>query len=198
MRKSQTKKAKKRPALKKAGDRDEQPGVIDSRIKFCLLFCLGLAGFMWIFVSCEAWFSSFYLWPITWTAASLIDLFGVSVLVYEPQDLEGLCILEIGRFVFHVESQCSGISAFFIYLAALIAYPAKSGHKVRGALIGIPAFFAYGALRLVILGAIAITIPELLRFFHLYFMVILNLGFVMMLWGDWIRKIVEPIAEPAY
>ncbi|MEE2657242.1 MAG: hypothetical protein VX733_01980 [Candidatus Latescibacterota bacterium] len=198
MRKARITKAEKTRAPKKAGDWDGQPGVIDSRIKFCLLFCLGLAGLMWIFVSCEAWFGSYYLWPISWTAASLIDLFDVSVLVYAPPDQESLCILEIGRVVFHVEYQCSGISAFFIYLAALFAYPAKSGHKVRGALIGIPAFFAYGALRLVILGAIAITIPDLLRFFHLYFMVILNLGFVMMLWADWIRKIVEPIAEPAY
>ncbi|MEE2657335.1 MAG: hypothetical protein VX733_02445 [Candidatus Latescibacterota bacterium] len=191
-------KAEKTRALKKTGDRDGQPGVIDSRYKFCLLFCLGMAGLIWVFVSCEAWFSSFYLWPISWTAASLIELFGVSVLVYDPPGQESLCILEIGRFVFHVEYECSGISAFFIYLAALIAYPAKSGHKVRGALIGMLAFFAYGALRLAILGAIAITIPDLLRFFHLYFMVILNLGFVMMLWADWIRKIAEPIAEPAY
>ena len=112
MRKARIKKAEKTRALKKAGDRDGQPGVIDSRIKFCLLFCLSLAGLMWIFVSYEAWFSSFYLWPISWTAASLIDLFGVSVLVYDPPDQESLCILEVGRFVFHVENQCSGILAF--------------------------------------------------------------------------------------
>ena len=141
---------------------------------------------MWIFVSCEAWFSSFYLWPISWTAASLIDLFGVSVLVYDPPDQESLCILEIGRFVFHVENQCSGISAFFIYLAALIAYPAKSGHKVRGALIGIPAFFAYGALRLVVLGAIAITIPDLLRFFH---------ALVLMVWVGGRGSLLRSTAE---
>jgi len=77
---------------------------------------------------------------------------------------------------------------FFIFLAALGAYPASLGHKVYGALLSMPAFFAYGALRLVILGAIANSIPDLLRFFHLYFMVVLNLGFVMMLWITWIRR----------
>ena len=164
---------------------------IDVRVRFCLLFCLGLATLMGIFLQWKPWFSDLYLWPISWTAASLIDLFGATVAAYDPVDQHEFTVIEIGRFVFHVEHQCSGISAFFIYLAALVAYPADWEHKLRGALIGLPAFFAYGTLRLVILGGIALTIPDLLQFFHLYFMVILNLGFVMMLWTDWIRRVSE-------
>jgi len=164
---------------------------IDVRVRFCLLFCLGLATLMGIFLKWKPWFSDLYLWPISWTAASLIDLFGATVAAYDPVDQHEFTVIEIGRFVFHVEHQCSGISAFFIYLAALVAYPADWEHKIRGALIGLPAFFAYGTLRLVILGGIALTIPDLLQFFHLYFMVILNLGFVMMLWTDWIRRVSE-------
>jgi len=164
---------------------------IDVRVRFCLLFCLGLATLMGIFLQWKPWFSDLYLWPISWTAASLIDLFGATVAAYDPVDQHEFTVIEIGRFVFHVEHQCSGISAFFIYLAALVAYPADWEHKIRGALIGLPAFFAYGTLRLVILGGIALTIPDLLQFFHLYFMVILNLGFVMMLWTDWIRRVSE-------
>lgn len=164
---------------------------IDVRVRFCLLFCLGLATLMGIFLEYKSWFSDLYLWPISWTAASLIDLFGATVAAYDPIDQHEFTVIEIGRFVFHVEHQCSGISAFFIYLAALVAYPADWEHKLRGALIGLPAFFAYGTIRLVILGAIALTLPDLLQFFHLYFMVILNLGFVMMLWTDWIRRVSE-------
>jgi len=164
---------------------------IDVRVRFCLLFCLGLATLMGIFLQWKPWFSDLYLWPISWTAASLIDLFGATVAAYDPVDQHEFTVIEIGRFVFHVEHQCSGISAFFIYLAALVADPADWEHKIRGALIGLPAFFAYGTLRLVILGGIALTIPDLLQFFHLYFMVILNLGFVMMLWTDWIRRVSE-------
>lgn len=164
---------------------------MDIRVRFCLLFCLGLATLMGIFLQWKPWFSDLYLWPISWTAASLIDLFGATVAAYDPVDQHEFTVIEIGRFVFHVEHQCSGISAFFIYLAALVAYPADWEHKIRGALIGLPAFFAYGTLRLVILGGIALTIPDLLQFFHLYFMVILNLGFVMMLWTDWIRRVSE-------
>ena len=164
---------------------------IDVRVRFCLLFCLGLATLMGIFLQWKPWFSDLYLWPISWTAASLIDLFGATVAAYDPIDQHEFTVIEIGRFVFHVEHQCSGISAFFIYLAALVAYPADWEHKLRGALIGLPAFFAYGTIRLVILGAIALTLPDLLQFFHLYFMVILNLGFVMMLWTDWIRRVSE-------
>lgn len=164
---------------------------MDIRVRFCLLFCLGLATLMGIFLEYKSWFSDLYLWPISWTAASLIDLFGATVAAYDPIDQHEFTVIEIGRFVFHVEHQCSGISAFFIYLAALVAYPADWEHKLRGALIGLPAFFAYGTIRLVILGAIALTLPDLLQFFHLYFMVILNLGFVMMLWTDWIRRVSE-------
>ena len=164
---------------------------IDVRVRFCLLFCLGLATLMGIFLEYKSWFSDLYLWPISWTAASLIDLFGATVAAYDPIDQHEFTVIEIGRFVFHVEHQCSGISAFFIYLAALVAYPADWEHKLRGALIGLPAFFAYGTIRLVILGAIALTLPDLLQFFHLYFVVMLNLGFVMMLWTDWIRRVSE-------
>ena len=169
---------------------------MDIRLRFCLLFCLGLAALMGVFVNYKGWFSSLYLWPISWTAASLLDLFDVAVAVYDPPNQNDLCIVEIGSFVFHVEHQCSGISAFFIYLSALLAYPANCAHKIRGALISIPAFFAYGALRLFFLGTISIVIPDLLRFFHLYFMVILNLGFVMVLWSDWIRKTADPTKKP--
>lgn len=163
----------------------------DVRIRFCLFFVLFLGFLIFIFTQWTSVFSSLYLWPVSWTAATLIACFEVPVIAYMSFDYENLCIIEIDNFIFHVEHQCSGISAFFIYLAAIVAYPAEKAHKIRGILIGIPAFFIYGALRLVVLGLIAITIPDLLRFFHLYFMVILNLGFVIMLWADWIRKTEE-------
>lgn len=184
---------------KTSGSRSEADASsgMDVRLRFCLLFCLGLATLMGVFLQWKPWFSDLYLWPISWTAASLVDLFGATVSVYDPIDQHDFTVLEIGRFVFHVEHQCSGISAFFIYLAALVAYPADWGHKLRGALIGLPAFFAYGTIRLVILGGIALTIPDLLQFFHLYFMVILNLGFVMMLWTDWIRRVTEIAETPS-
>ena len=188
----------KRKTIRKPGEkpvstnRGSGSDGMDIRVRFCLLFCLGLATLMGIFLEYKSWFSDLYLWPISWTAASLIDLFGATVAAYDPIDQHEFTVIEIGRFVFHVEHQCSGISAFFIYLAALVAYPADWEHKLRGALIGLPAFFAYGTIRLVILGAIALTLPDLLQFFHLYFMVILNLGFVMMLWTDWIRRVSEP------
>ena len=171
--------------------------MLDSRVRFCVFFVVGLAGLMWIFNSCQSLFSELYLWPISWTAATLIDLAGVSVVLRQPLGQVDSCIIEIGRIIFHVEHQCSGISAFFIFLAALGAYPASLGHKVYGALLSMPAFFAYGALRLVVLGAIANSMPDLLRFFHLYFMVVLNLGFVMMLWITWIRKGKNSILLPA-
>ena len=96
-------------------------------------FVVGLAGLMWIFNSWQSLFSELYLWPISWTAATLIDLAGVSVVLRQPLGQTDSCIIEIGRIIFHVEHQCSGISAFFIFLAALGAYPASLGYKVYGA-----------------------------------------------------------------
>jgi exosortase/archaeosortase family protein len=160
----------------------------DSRVRFCVGFAVLLGGLMITFIGYTDFFSTYYLWPISWAAATVISALGIPVVAYGSLTQADLYILEIGRFVFHVEHQCSGISAFFIYLAAIVAYPAVAPHKLRGLLLSIPAFFMYGAIRLVVLGVIAIVIPDLLRFFHLYFMVILNIGFVMMLWTDWTRR----------
>lgn len=153
-----------------------------------MAFAVLLGALMWTFIRYTDFFSAYYLWPISWAAAKMISTLGIPVVAYGSLQQADLYILEIGRFVFHVEHQCSGISAFFIYFAALLAYPAVAPHKIRGLLLSIPAFFIYGAIRLVVLGVIAIILPDLLRFFHLYFMVILNIGFVMMLWTDWTRR----------
>jgi exosortase/archaeosortase family protein len=176
------------PAPQPAGQSLLWQWATDYRVRFCVAFTVLLGGLMWTFVGYTDFFSTYYLWPISWAAAKVISTLGIPVVAYGSLKQADLYILEIGRFAFHVEHQCSGISAFFIYFAAIAAYPAVVPHKVRGLLLSIPAFFIYGAIRLVVLGVIAIVIPDLLRFFHLYFMVILNIGFVMMLWTDWIRQ----------
>jgi exosortase/archaeosortase family protein len=159
------------------------------RVRFCLLFGVCMGVLMVLFLNNQAHFKTLYLWPITWMAGSIIGLWNPVVSTHNPLGNNDLSIIEIGRYIFHVKHECSGISAFFIYLAAVMAYPVGGKSKLLGVVVGMPAFFLYGVLRLVLLGAIALFTPELLRFFHLYYMVILNLGFVMLMWSKWVNSV---------
>lgn len=155
---------------------------------FAVLFitCLGLLSLGFSYG--ESALRRLYLYPVSLSAAALLDLLGVPTTLDTTSLAEGFCALVMEGVVFQVTHECAGIFALFIYLAAVFAYPAPMSHKVRGVLWGIPLFFAYAAGRLTLLGLIAQAIPAWLQFFHVYLLVILNLGFTMLLWATWIGR----------
>ena len=155
---------------------------------FAVLFvtCLGLLSLGFSYG--ESALRRLYLYPVSLSAAALLDLLGIQTTLDTASMAEGFCALVMEGVVFQVTQECAGIFALFIYLAAVCAYPASTSHKVRGALWGIPLFFAYATCRLALLGLIAQAIPAWLQFFHVYLLVILNMGFTMFLWATWVRR----------
>ena len=155
---------------------------------FCVVFvgCVGLLSLG--FSYWESALRLLYLYPVSLSAATLLDFFGVQTTLDTASLAEGFCALVMEDVVFHVTHECAGIFALFIYLAAVCAYPARASHKVRGVLFGIPLFFVYASCRLTLLGLIAQAMPTWLQFFHVYLLVILNLGFTMFLWATWVRR----------
>ena len=81
-----------------------------------------------------------------------------------------------------------GILAVYLYLTTILIYSTTWQAKIRGFLFGIPAFFAYGVIRVLGLGIIGHLMPSWVSFFHIYLMVLLNLGFLIYLWTFWVNR----------
>ena len=125
----------------------------------------------------------------------LLPLIGVStVLDAGPLDA-GYCVLSMEQVDFHVEHECTGLFALCIYLAAVAAYPVPVFRRLQGLLVGLPAFFAYSVLRLVILGGVAHLVPTWVQFSHLYLMVLMNLAFMLFLWSSWVNRVTAESQE---
>ena len=93
--------------------------------------------------------------------------------------------------VYRIIHECTGIFALLIFLSQVFAYPTFFYHKMQGVLLGLPSFYLYSALQLVILGVIAHFEPDLVELFHHYMMVLVNLGFLLFLWLNWIDQVVH-------
>jgi exosortase/archaeosortase family protein len=161
---------------------------LGQRLGFCAVFLGCLALLALTFDRCELLFGYLYLYPMSQVAKLLLCLVGVpTTLDSSPLDL-GICVLTMERIVFHVKEECTGLYALFVYLAALAAYPATVARKLQGVLVGVPAFFAYSSLRLVLLGLIAEVAPDWVRFFHVYLLVLTNVGFMLYLLASWASR----------
>ena len=159
------------------------------RLRFPLLFLAGVGLLAAAFWQWQFLFDQAYLYPVSDATARLLDLIGVPAeLDAGPLSL-GFCTLAFEQITFRIIHQCTGIFSLFIFLAALLAYPASLSQMGWGLLLGLPAFFAYGSLRLVVLGLMAHCNPAWVRFFHLYPMVLLSLGFSLFLWVSWVNRV---------
>ena len=63
--------------------------------------------------------------------------------------------------------ECTGVSPFIIYLAAIVAYPSELRAKGVGLLMGAFGLFAVNLVRTVSLYYIGAAFPDLLDFAHL-------------------------------
>ena len=160
------------------------------RARFLLSFATGMGLLIVVFDGFRSVFDRLYLYPVSWTSAALLNRAGVPAHLDAGSLSTGFCQLSLGEVRFRVIPECTGIFALFVFLAALSAYPAASLlRKFQGLLLALPSFFAYGSLRLAALGLVGYFEPAWIRFFHLYLMVLLNLGFLAFLWTYWVDKV---------
>jgi exosortase/archaeosortase family protein len=148
--------------------------------------CMGLLALS--FSLWERLFGTLYLYPISVSAATLLNWLGVPATLDATPLADGFCALDTGLHLFHIEFECTGIFSLFIYIGAVLVYPSSFAPKVWGILAGIPAFFAYSALRIVVLVLISHLVPAWVQFCHIYLMVLLNLGFFLFLWALWVNR----------
>lgn len=159
-----------------------------SRLGFCALFTTYVVALAFAFDHWQAGIGPLYLYPVSRAAGAVLDAIGIAALLDAGQLAGGLCILTMERAVFHVTYECTGITALIIYLAAVLAHPASATQRIAGALLGAGALFAYSVLRLVVLGVVARLAPDHIQFFHVYLLVLMNVGFMLFLWASWVRR----------
>lgn len=161
---------------------------LQHRLGFCAVFLACLALMALTFDRCEYLFSALYLYPMSHLVKILLCLVGVPTTLDAGPLNAGICVLTMERIIFHVKEECTGIFALFVYLAAVAAYPTSLARRIQGVLVGVPAFFAYSSLRLVLLGLIADLVPDWVRFFHVYLLVLTNIGFMLFLLASWASR----------
>jgi len=154
---------------------------------FIFRFVLSMVALPLAYTHLEPLFAYLYLWPLSFVAATLLDLCGVPTIMFSYIE-EGFCALQMQRHLFHVEYDCTGVFWLCIYLTTILIYSTTWQAKIRGFLFGIPAFFAYGVIRVLGLGIIGHLMPSWVSFFHIYLMGLLNLGFLIYLWAFWVNR----------
>jgi len=159
------------------------------RLRFGLLFLATLALMVAAFPSMQDQLTHWYLQPMSATAAALLNASGIDTRLDMESASQGFCRLTMPRATFRIILECTGVFTALILLAALLATPTGWGRKLKGALALAPACFAYGALRLVVLGIIGYHLPYAIQFFHLWMMVLANWVFALILWHFWARGV---------
>lgn len=128
-----------------------------------------------------------YMWPVSRLAALVLNLLGVSAQLGPTAPEAGVCQLAVHHVVYLITFECTGIFALFLCLAAVLAFPVPLGQRARGVLLVVPAFATYSSARLVVMGLVARFAPARIELFHIYVMVLVNIGFVLLLWLYWAR-----------
>ena len=160
--------------------------------RFCLFFLGWLAALATIFEWWRLHWVDIYMYPICYGAVYLLNLLGLPAVLGQLYLPAATYELSLDNVVYLVTFECTGLFALFICLASILAYPAPVSVKVKGLFVVVPSFCVYSTLRLVILGLVAHIAPAHIELFHIYVMVLVNIGFVLSLWLYWIYEMVQP------
>ncbi|MEW6753104.1 MAG: hypothetical protein AB1505_19315 [Candidatus Latescibacterota bacterium] len=160
-----------------------------SALRFGVLFFAWLGAMAVLFAALRPWLATGYMWPLSWAAAGALEVLGVASRLGPVQQQAGTCELAVGDVAYLVTFECTGIFALVMCLAAVLAYPAPASEKVRGLFLVLPAFWLYSAGRLTVMGLVGRYLPAQIELFHAYLMVLVNVGFVLLLWLYWVSRL---------
>ncbi len=131
-----------------------------------------------------------YVEPLSRAASFLLKSLGVQSDVQTDVGT-GACILQLRMTAYRVTQGCTGLFTSTLYMACILSYPVSISKKLAGLVLGVPAFFVFGVLRVVMMGMVAVISPLQIEVFHVYIMAIANLGFAMFVWICWHNNVVE-------
>ncbi|MCJ7457536.1 MAG: exosortase H [candidate division Zixibacteria bacterium] len=114
----------------------------------------------------------------------VLNLFGMGARVSQK-------FLSLKNFSVEIIAECTGLYEIFIFLAAMLAYPASFKKKLWGVFLGIPFIFLVNILRMVVITVVSNYRPSAFEFMHLYFWQVALILILLSAWILWIEKIVK-------
>ncbi len=156
--------------------------------RYVLAFAAWLGLLAALFHVVRSQLVTFFMMPLASLAEAGLRVLGLPASLGDPFADAGFCLLTIGPVVYRVTFECTGIFALLLCSASVLAFPVPLSRRLQGLLMVLPAFVAYAALRLIIMGVVAHVSPAHIELFHLYVMVVANVGFVLALWLYWLRS----------
>ena len=158
-------------------------------IRFCLLFVTFLGGLAIVFELSQSFFAWAYMYPVSSTATRLLNLIGLEASLDTTRMPLGFCEMVLQQITYTVTFDCTGLFALLVFLSLTAAYPVTLRKKGIALLLGVPAIFVFGSLRLVVLGVVAHVEPAWIELFHVYVMELATLGFMLFVWKYWIDSV---------
>lgn len=155
--------------------------------RFLILFLVLLAGFFLI-VALQSVNDAIVV-PYTAFVAKVsgrtLQFFG------EDLSING-CVLRSPRFAVTIYNGCNGLITSLIFVAGVLAFPARWYAKIYGALGGLLAIQAINLLRIVSLFYIGVFFPKFFNSSHVYIWQSIVILFGVGLWIIWAQKFGNP------
>jgi len=150
---------------------------------FLIIFIFNILLFFTIFIIFEDFFDFLKEWTAEITAITA-HFFGLEVTAQDT-------LLILKNTTFEIIQECTGLFAAMIYVACVLAYPAKLVKKGEGIVLGIPLIFFLNILRMVFLVYIGNHHYDLFEYVHSYLWQGTFIIVVILLWFIWIEKIAK-------
>lgn len=154
--------------------------------RFCLLFLVLLIVFSFLLSlePVEHYFYNPYTALIASQVAWILKALGMKVHASSV-------IISGENFSVEIVGNCNAIFEIFLFLSAVIAFPALIKEKFFGGVIGIIFIYFINLLRLVLLFLIGVYVPHYFEEAHLYVGQSFFIVMVAIFWLCWVGKFVK-------
>lgn len=161
-------------------------------ILFIVLFTVQIILFYILYGN--PWFESIFFVPLAntyaWLSGKFLTIIGYSSIVI------GDIISSDAAFSVSVKKGCDAAEPMAIFLASVIAFPAKIPSKLTGIAFGLSILFLLNILRVATLFIAGFHFPDLFETMHLAVWQVLFIMAAIALWFFWIHKMaVTPTAK---
>ena len=101
-------------------------------------------------------------------------------------------VIRFGGVSLNLLEECNGVPAFLVFMAAILAYPARLRARGIGLLLGLPALFLVNEIRVLSLFfAYEYGSPRLFEVLHVYVWQIAIILVAVLLWLYWADRVVR-------
>jgi exosortase H (IPTLxxWG-CTERM-specific) len=105
-------------------------------------------------------------------------------------------VISNSRFAVNIRNGCNGVEAMLIFLAAVLAFPARWSSRLAGLALGILAIQVVNLVRVVALFLTGVYLPKLFDTSHTVIWQTIVILAGVLLWIYWANRFARPV-EPA-